>query len=485
MVFSLPFETNKSLRYNMTSSMKPITVRKNIPLVLSLFLVFILSCPAPRTTWAMAGENTGDTPPLAQEEPSQPSHQQDKDEQDVFTTALENYRQGHYETVIRNLESLPQGKMNAQIHLLLGAGKEKLGDYKSATIHFRTIKWMLAHGLITAIPQVPGINPGSFLSFREISEETTFFVHQEPVSVQEMMNYQVIHAPAKSIEQREKERKKKKFPWLLAIGTVLVAGTVLVLLTKGKKEQKEAEFEDIEWVKIPAGAFSMGDCFAEGDADELPVHQVHLSEFSISKYEVSYQQYLFYCQETGRTLPADDREFWMSFGSPGDLPIVRVTWYEANAFCEWLSIRTGKFCHLPTEAQWEKAARGPQGYRYPWGNEPATCILANYWGCGAMPDYPSALDEVKIHPEGQSPYGIYNMAGNAAEWCLDWYSPTYYSQSPGENPQGPGSGSYRVIRGGSIMTGALHIRTAARDDGHPLESWNDVGFRVVMENAGS
>jgi formylglycine-generating enzyme required for sulfatase activity len=265
---------------------------------------------------------------------------------------------------------------------------------------------------------------------------------------------------------------------------------VALLLLKKKKpsdDDSTAEVDPdydtrelgIHWVRIPAGEFIMGDNFNEGDDDERPVHPVYLDEYYISRYEITYEQFDKFCRETGRSLPQD--EGW----GRGNRPVIMVTWDSACSFCTWLSHKTGKDIHLPTEAQWEKAARGTDQPCYPWGNTEPNCSLTNY--CCK-----DRTDPVGSHPSGVSPYGVHNMAGNVTEWCSDCYESDFYYFSPYRNPQGPTSITFcttRVVRGGSWDCNSdLTARSADRGEryyevtyAHPIVVYNDVGFRVVME----
>ncbi len=197
-------------------------------------------------------------------------------------------------------------------------------------------------------------------------------------------------------------------------------------------------------VFVPAGEFSMG---SEESADERPVHRVFLTEYWIDQFPVTNAQFAQFVQATGYQAQGE----WLSAFQPGKErhPVVNVTWDDACAYAKWC----GK--HLPTEAQWEKAARGTDGRRYPWGNtwDGNKC---NVSGRGTTP--------VGTYPEGASPYGCQDMASNVLEWVADWYDPNYYGIGPRENPPGPAVGDRRVARGGSwgLSRGCHSARAASR-----------------------
>jgi len=166
-------------------------------------------------------------------------------------------------------------------------------------------------------------------------------------------------------------------------------------------------------------------------------------------------------------------------GTPGsdDFPVIGVNWDAATAYCAWLSARTGKHYRLPTEAEWEKAARGTDGRRYPWG-ESIDRDLANFVGTQAF----DTVRPVGYFKGNASPYGAFDMAGNVLEWCQDWYDRDYYASSPRKNPQGPTTGAYRVVRGGSFFVEAPDLRTAARAAAWPsFQGHRMIGFRPVRE----
>lgn len=220
-------------------------------------------------------------------------------------------------------------------------------------------------------------------------------------------------------------------------------------------------------VQLPGGSFERG-C-VKGDswcsADEQPRRAIVLSPFWIGKTEVTVAQFRAFAEATGSAMP--EQPSW----SGDDYPVVNVTWDEAQAFCRWLSGR------LPTEAEWEYAARGgTSGTRYPRGSE-ITRDEANYDGVGGRDQF------AKAAPVGSFPangFGLYDMLGNVWEWCLDWYQEDYYAQSPDRDPQGPEQGQKKVVRGGSFTSDPGRLRLSYRSSLKPSERWLFTGFRCVI-----
>jgi formylglycine-generating enzyme required for sulfatase activity len=237
--------------------------------------------------------------------------------------------------------------------------------------------------------------------------------------------------------------------------------TFLRLNEQGYKEYQNDK-DSSTMVLIPAREFTMGSNDAE---DEKPIHTVYLDTFYIDKYEVTVGQYRKFAQATGRNMP--DQPGW----NEGDdnYPVVNITWYDASAYASWGGKR------LPTDAEWEKAARGTDKRIYPWGNtpDPSKC---NSGGEYSHDRYDNTAP-VGSFPQGASPYGVMDMAGNVWEWCSDWYN--YYQKSPSRNPTGPSSGSYRVIRGGSFALDYGYCRTTSRDLYFPEHESPINGFRCV------
>jgi eukaryotic-like serine/threonine-protein kinase len=217
--------------------------------------------------------------------------------------------------------------------------------------------------------------------------------------------------------------------------------------------------DEAEMVYVPAGEFVMGSEDQEANGNEGPRHKIYLDAYWIYKYEVTNEQYRLCCEEGGCSSYAGDYP-------ENDKPAKFVDWFEADAYCQWVG------GSLPTEAQWEKAARGTDARTYPWGNESPNCYLAQMNNCGGATSVGSL-------PDGASPYGAMDMAGNLLEWVADWYKWGYYSDSPYENPTGPGGGDARVLRGGSWMSTAVELRVTNRDKRDPSTQNTWYGFRCV------
>jgi len=218
-------------------------------------------------------------------------------------------------------------------------------------------------------------------------------------------------------------------------------------------------------VLIPAGEFQMGS--NDGSYDEKPVHTVYLDAFYMDKYEVTNAQYRKFMDATGHKAPI----YWndSKYNTP-DYPVVGVSWNDAKAYAEWARKR------LPTEAEWERAARGGlKGKEYPWGDG-ISHDDANYYGTGGKDKWKYTSPVGSFAPNG---YGLYDMTGNVWELCADWYDKDYYSSSPPRNPRGPSSGIWRVVRGGSCSYLGSKLRCAGRGYGDPAVAYVNDGFRCV------
>ncbi len=270
----------------------------------------------------------------------------------------------------------------------------------------------------------------------------------------------------------------------------------------GKNAQGYGEFlwlkDSSVMVKVPSGEFWMGSRADEGETDERPQHKVTLGEYYIDKHEVTNRQFERFVRATGYRTDAEkegsggvydtDSSKWVAksgvswrtyygYGTENH-PVVLVSWNDAKAYCDWAGKR------LPTEAEWERAARGTDARKYPWGSDEPDAggsFRAN-WGEGSdrsvwRRDGYEFTAPVGTFARGASPYGCLDMAGNVWEWCNDRYDDSYYGRSPEGNPKGPESGSNRVYRGGSWGSTARLLRCADRGRNEPSVRYDDVGFR--------
>lgn len=254
--------------------------------------------------------------------------------------------------------------------------------------------------------------------------------------------------------------------------------------------------------KVPAGAFVRGSTFDDNKrhwkmcrkvdkscrlwwfTDEFPRKMVELDAYWIDIYEVTNAQYLEFVLATGHRPALDDtcetdacREgnLWQGASFPDKIrnqPVTQVSWYDADAYCRWRGKR------LPSEAEWEKAARGPRGRMYPWGDESpkGRATYQRKWrGMGTMTD-------VGHYPGGVSLYNVHDMAGNVWEWVDDWYHKNYYARGTKVNPKGPATGEFKVVRGGSWVNFPDSLRSAFRRWSRPDVRFNDTGFRCARND---
>jgi len=228
--------------------------------------------------------------------------------------------------------------------------------------------------------------------------------------------------------------------------------------------------------RVGASSFWMGSAAEQGAADEHPPHTVQVAAFRMDRYEVTNRRYQECVDRRSCDLPGLLSSHLRSdyFESPqyADYPVIFVTWKQADTFCKFAGGR------LPTEAEWEKAARGGTGDAriFPWGDRSPDCSLANMGGPGSCV---GDTDRVGRRPEGISPYGMMDMAGNVWEWVADWYDARYYSHSPHANPKGPQAGSLKVMRGGCWESGSDSLRVSCRKAELPSTWAYNVGFRCA------
>lgn len=257
---------------------------------------------------------------------------------------------------------------------------------------------------------------------------------------------------------------------MLALAMPMPLACAQIERLKKLKKDMELQVADTPMVEIPAGEFVMGFDGTQALEDERPAHRVWLDGYSMDQYEVTTAQYAAFLAAQPRPAPWQ----WESVNLAlhGDRPVIGVDWHDADAYCRWKGKR------LPTEAEWEKAARGTDGRLYPWGNHVPTDKLANF-ALGARFSYSQVLMPVQSHEAGKSPYGLFHMAGNVWEWVSDWYGANYYEHSPEKNPTGPEQGQFKVLRGGSWSDLPKYLLTYGRFKLPPETRNSYTGFRCA------
>ncbi len=366
---------------------------------------------------------------------------------------IKQYNNKNYNQVVSESEKLlneisdEHSQIRGKLFLLLGAAYEKLKDKDKAVENYLLGDMLLDNPVIEDVD----------FSKLEIFRSTLYG---------KIINGRRVY------EQVGKRKRRKKFPFLAVLGVIGIAAAVIILLKKKsegespdlKEKYAKEVFDSIEWIDVPAGEFKMGDNHGMGSRDELPVHKVYLDSYKISKYEITAKQYQKFLDIHPEIL---DR----SLESTGSHPAV-TSRENIEIFNSWLKKYTNKDIDLPTEAQWEKAARGTDQRIYPWGNNPPDCSILNFNYCVVWPT------NVGSYPLDISPYGVMDMGGNVSEICKDFYQDNYYKLSPYENPQGPapGTSSKYVIRGARANTN--DPRASNRDYLHSSDKVH-IGFRIV------
>jgi len=289
--------------------------------------------------------------------------------------------------------------------------------------------------------------------------------------------------------------------WMLLV-SFLVLGAPPFVRAEVVEEPANGDRGFSGMVQIPAGRFQMGMSFDQVSKilkkctrvdkncarwwfkDEMPRHNVYVNKYWIDIYEVSNQKYLEFVKATGHRPALDDTceteacwqgNLWKGSGFPDKIrnqPVTQVNWHDAAAYCKWRGKR------LPTEAEWEKAARGLSGNMYPWGNAapPGKATYRRKWRGE------STLTDVGSYPNGVSVYGVHDMAGNVWEWVADWYDRNYYKKKINSNPKGPKNGKFKVVRGGSWVNYADTLHSAFRRWSRPEVRFNDTGLRCAKDS---
>jgi formylglycine-generating enzyme required for sulfatase activity len=255
----------------------------------------------------------------------------------------------------------------------------------------------------------------------------------------------------------------------IGIGLALIAtisGGVFYGI-RGRQNRPPIGKDGAPAVLITAGSFIMG------DDENSPRRELFLDAFYLDKFEVTLSRYAEFLKATGNVkLPED----WPQgkIAAIGDRPVVGVDWHDAGNYCRWAGKR------LPTEAEWEKAARGSDGRKYPWGNDEPAGDQARFAMPYQNPVYQDGVAPVGKYPKGMSPFGVYDLAGNVAEWVNDWYSESF-SSAETRNPKGPETGTAKVLRGGGWYDAAVRITTTKRMYASPAHRDDATGFRCAAD----
>ncbi len=267
------------------------------------------------------------------------------------------------------------------------------------------------------------------------------------------------------IDQKHRRRFFVKIGASVA-AIALIAAVAWFARTSGAPAETITAKDGAPLMLVPEGKFIMGDDV------ESPQREIYLDAYYIDRYEVTTGRYAKFLEATGSVRPPDGWE-QLTLAKGAELPVMGVDWNDANAYCKWAGRR------LPTEAEWEKAARGSDGRRYPWGEALPTLEHANYQNASAE-TYDGGLRNVGTHPMGRSPYGVDDLSGNVAEWFADWYTDSF-PQSDARNPKGPETGEGRVVRGSGRFDPSDRLVATKRYHSNADTRMEDIGFRCARD----
>jgi formylglycine-generating enzyme required for sulfatase activity len=274
----------------------------------------------------------------------------------------------------------------------------------------------------------------------------------------------IAYAVSRIARERRRRRLRKIAP--IAVAVVLAAGAAAwYFASRGASTTREGK-DGAPAMLVPEGDFIMG------DDENSPTRKLYVNAFYMDRFEVTTQRFAKYLESTHSDHVPD---FWDEVTGKGheEMPVIGVSWNEANAYCRWAGRR------LPTETEWEKAARGNDERLFPWGAATPTVDQANFENSSPGP-YESALSPVGTHAAGASPYGVEDLAGNASEWVADWYSESFTSDDV-YNPRGPAEGEKKVIRGGGRYDPSFRLKATARQFASPETRSDDIGFRCASD----
>jgi formylglycine-generating enzyme required for sulfatase activity len=273
---------------------------------------------------------------------------------------------------------------------------------------------------------------------------------------------------ASAVERIARARRRKLLRYIGAgaAACVLLAGAAAWYFADRGPASTRVGKDGAPAELVPAGNFTMG------DGENSPSRQLYVDAFYLDRFETTTARYRQFLENTSSEVTPD---FWdeVAGEKSAEMPVIGVSWNEANAYCRWAGKR------LPTEAEWEKAARGSDGRLFPWGASTPTVELANHMNSAPGP-YEGALSPVGAHGAGKSPYGVEDLAGNASEWVADWFSESFTSDDV-YNPRGPASGEKKVIRGGGRYDPAPRLSATTRQFASPDTRADDIGFRCASD----
>jgi formylglycine-generating enzyme required for sulfatase activity len=264
----------------------------------------------------------------------------------------------------------------------------------------------------------------------------------------------------------KRRRSRLRTAVVAALALTFVAGGAYLLWPDGSLPVELTARDGAPARLVAAGAFTMG------DDEASPLREIHLDSFYIDQYEVTTERFAKFLKATRSVEPPEGWDT-LDLAAGAALPVVGVSWHDAHAYCNWAGKR------LPTEAEWEKAARGNDGRRYPWGDDPPTATRANFQNTAPEP-YAGGLSPVGSFTAGTSVYGVHDLAGNAAEWVADWHAESF-RRGDTRNPTGPPSGTGKVIRGGGRFDPADRITAMKRYFAAPDTRREDIGFRCARD----
>jgi formylglycine-generating enzyme required for sulfatase activity len=278
----------------------------------------------------------------------------------------------------------------------------------------------------------------------------------------------VAGAVAAEVHRITRDRRHQRLKYFVAAAATIAVICAVAFYAMRNRSQAELVGKDgAPAVLIPPGAFVMG------DDEESPRREIFVDGFMLDKYEVTVARYAAFLQATGDVKSPDE---WETVDLKGgtDLPVVGVDWQDANGYCRWAGKR------LPTEAEWEKAARSADGRGYPWGNDAPTREHASFGKPYQNLVYKDGVARVGSYSKGTSPFGIHDLSGNVSEWVADWFSEDF-PRGDLRNPKGPDNGTGKVLRGGGWYDPAERITTTKRFHADPGHRSDDVGFRCAID----